>query len=45
MKVEVGCELGSRSDGAEVVVVAVGPSVDVPPPVSVDAVEDFISKS
>lgn len=41
MKVDAGCELGSRSDG----VVVVGPSVDVPPPCSVEAMVDFIFKS
>ena len=43
VKADAGCDLGSRSDGVEVVVV--GPSLDVPPPDSVDAVVDFISKS
>ena len=38
---EAGCELGSRNDGVEVV----GPSVDVPPPDSVEAMVDFIFKS
>jgi hypothetical protein len=41
VKVEAECELGSRSDGVEVV----GPSVDVPPPGSDEAMVDFIFKS
>ena len=40
-KVEAGCELGSRSDGVEVV----GPSIDVPPPDSDEAIVEFIFKS